>query len=97
VVFDKRLPVFVTLKGTRCSTFGKACCWFSRSSCAGVASSCRAEALSSISDHTSDPECDTFLLAWIGDGSSVEEFSVEADGVDIGDTGVETDVGVLVV
>lgn len=66
-------------------------------SSAGVASVCRAEALSSISDHTSDPECDTFLPHWKGDGVSVEDCCVEADGVDIGDTGDDTDIGVLTI
>lgn len=58
---------------------------------------CRAEAPSSISDHTSEPDCDTFLQAWRGEGRSVEDSCAEADRVDTGDTGDDTDVGVLMV
>jgi hypothetical protein len=69
----------------------------SRLSCAGVDSLCRAERPSSISDHTSDPDCDIFLQVWTwGEGSSVEESCAEADGVNIGETGDDTDVGVLI-
>ena len=58
---------------------------------------CRAERPSSISDHTSDPECDTFLLVWKREGNSVEDSCAEADGVDIGETGDDTDLEVLMV
>jgi hypothetical protein len=66
------------------------------SSCSavGVGALCRAEALSSISDHTSDPDCDTFLQVR-REGSSVEDSWVEVDGVNIGDTGDDIDMGVL--
>jgi hypothetical protein len=75
------------------------CCTFdsrlSSSSAVGVEALCRAEALSSISDHTSDPDCEIFLQV-PGEGSSVEDSCVEVDGVNIGDTGDDIDIGVLI-
>lgn len=89
---DERRPVLVTLNGTRCTFV----CWLSRLS-VGVISVGRAERPSSISDHASDPDCETFLPASLYGGNSVEASFAEVDGVKMGESGNDSDVGVLLV
>lgn len=50
-----------------------------------------------MSDHASDPDCETFLAASLYGRNSVEVSSAEVDGGKMGETGNDSDVGVLLV